>query len=76
MIDLDRPISVHEGHEGGRFRPKKRAHWRGTIEAYWNLNPHLSLADMRNLVRALDQKGFQNIGGTVALLPYVVRPDA
>jgi len=75
-IDLARTIRVHEGHEGGAFKPKRAAHWRGTLADYWTLNPTLSLVDMRDLVAALDRDGHQNIGGGPARMPYVVRPDA
>lgn len=76
-FDLDRPIRVHEGHEGGGInRPRLKVHWRGTLGSYWNLHAHLSLADMRRLAQALDRDGFHNVGGGPAALAYVVKPDA
>jgi len=76
MIDLTRTIRIHEGHQGGAFKPKRAIHWRGTLDEYWNLNPTLSLVDMRDLVAALDFVGYKNIGGGPARMSYVVRSDA
>lgn len=80
MIDFDRLIRVHDGHEGGLVKPKRTATWRGTISDFWEANPSWSLADMRALLAALDRDDHVNIGGHTpfgrGMQVYVVRPDA
>lgn len=75
-VNLDRRIRVHEGREGSTVNaPRRKVHWRGTLADYWSMHVYLSLADMQRLDTALDSDGFQNIGGSPAMLAYVVRVD-
>lgn len=75
MIDLNRTVTVHRGHEGGAFKPKSKIHWSGTVMEFWEQNPTWSLVEMRDMLAALDRDGFSNIGGGPAAAPYVVRPS-
>lgn len=57
--NLQSIIHIYQGHGALPDAPE----WTGTIEAYWEGNQGLTLADIRELQDALARHGYQTFGG-------------